>query len=370
MKIKINGVALAEQSLSTKFQEVVDQTNTMIAEKNRDIRRSKPMKKVLAFLGLITTLGITTVAKAEGPNLPILSAPSIFGTLASKVTESASIKDSIGLGAVARKDTVVWKMNDWLQNVLLNTQDFFDNPQILTVFNSIWYVCMSFVTIIIAKKGFDMIKAKMLGTSTLGAGELIIRLLACVVMTFLSLDIMQLGIELSNLTITTLFKAIEAHLIPYEALQNTNSLGLIFWFIGYMLMFVVLGIQYWIRQITIVLLGVLTPVANMSWVVDGGSMLGTLIREFVTLIATPLVHGLVLGLGSVIMFEVSSLTGNSFMDSMNSVLIGFSTMFLMVFTPSFLRKFTSGSMNPLKPFIGIGKGLTANTIKLARFLTK
>src|SRR5437764_3652199 len=206
---------------------------------------------------------------------------------------------------------------------------------------------MSFVLIIIGKKGFDMVKANVLGSNTIGASQLIIRLLASVVMTFLSLDIMQLGIQGSNLVIKTLFKALESHLIPYEALEKTNSIGLVFWFIGFCFMTVILSVQYWVRQITIAILGVLTPVANLSWVVDGGAMLGTVIREFLTLITTPLIHGIVLAIGSVFLFEVTAhSTGNVWIDGFNSMMIGFSTMFLMICTPTFLRKFTTGSVNP------------------------
>lgn len=45
-------------------------------------------------------------------------------------------------------------------------------------------------------------------------------------------------------------------------------------------------------------------------------------------------------------------------------------MFLMVFPPAFLRKFISGSSNPIKPFVNIGKGITGNSIKLVNLLKK
>ncbi|MER2010512.1 MAG: conjugal transfer protein TrbL family protein [Psychrobacillus sp.] len=377
MKVTVGGVVVSEQpfSLSEKWNEVVSQTEELIKSKNRETRRHKNVKKIIGMFSFISVLGFSSVARAEGIDTPV-GHGGIFSLLANKVIFnlptnqfSQGVRGYVGLG-VEREDSLIWKMNDWLQGTLLNTQDFFGNPQILSVFNSIFYICMSFVTLILTKKGFDMVKARVLGTSTIGLSELIIRLLACVIITFFSLDIVSLGIELSNLTIKTLFNAIESNLIPFSAFENINTLGLVFWFIGYFLMFVILGVQYWIRQITVVMLGCLAPVANTSWVVDGGRMLGTLIREMVTLLTTPLVHGLILSIGSVLTFEVTTMTGNVFIDNMNSVLIGFSTMFLMIFTPAFLRKFITGSANPIKPFINIGKGVAGNSVKLAKLLKK
>lgn len=383
MNIKINGVSV-EKPLVTKFHEQVEILEKEINSKNRVVRRSKPMRKMLGFLGLILPLGIASVAHAQEfttnnplmPNpttgtLPIGENKGFFGMLANKMTEGGRnwIQDSVGVGEVARKDSVIWHMNDWLQNTLLHTEDFFDNPEIISVFRAIWTICMSFVLLIIGKKGFDMTKARVLGSSTIGASQLIIRLLASVVMTFLSLDIMSLGIHTSNLVIKTLFKALEVHLVPYDVLEKTNSIGLVFWFIGFCFMTVVISLQYWVRQITIAMLGVLTPVANLSWVVDGGSMLGTVIREFVTLIATPLIHAIVLAIGSVFLFEVTAhATGNEWIDGFNSMMIGFSTMFLMVCTPTFLRKFTTGSVNPLKTAMALSKGVAGNVVKLGKFL--
>jgi hypothetical protein len=383
MKITVGGVVIQDHStpfsLSNKMNDVIEETNRLIESKNRDIRRSRPMKKILALLGFVTTIGVTSVASAEVINPidpidnPVIKGSGFLGFITKRMffkDNDVSLIDSIALDGVARQDTLVWKLNNFLEHTLLNTQDFFDNPEILSVFNAIWYICMSFVILIISKKGFDMVKARVLGTTTLGASELIIRLLASVVMTFLSLDIMQFAIEGSNLVMKTLFKAIETHLIPYDALEQTNSIGLLFWFIGFIVMFVILGIQYWIRQITVMVLGVITPIANTAWVVDGGAMLGTLIREFITLIATPLVHGIMLSLGSVAIFEVTTHTGNAFADGLNSILIGFATMFLMVVTPTFLRKFTTGSFNPVKWSVGLAKGTYGNAIKLASLIKK
>lgn len=383
MNIKINGVSI-EKPLASKFNEEVKKLEDEINSKNRAVRRSKSMRNMLGFLGFMLPLGVASIAHAQEfatdnplmpnpsiPTLPLADSKGFFGFLANKLTEGGSnyIKDSVGVGGIARKDSVIWHMNDWLQHTLLNTQDFFDNPEIIGVFRAIWTICMSFVLMIISKKGFDMVKARMLGSSTIGATQLIIRLLASVVMTFLSLDVMSLGIHTSNLVIKTLFSALESHLIPYEVLEKTNSVGLVFWFIGFCFMTVVMAIQYWVRQITIAILGVLTPVANLSWVVDGGSMLGTVIREFITLIATPLIHAIVLSIGSVFLFEVTAHpTGNVWTDGFSSMMIGFSTMFLMICTPTFLRKFTTGSVNPFKTALSLGKGVTGNAIKLGKFL--
>jgi hypothetical protein len=377
MNIKINGVSI-EKPLETQFNEAVEKVYTEINSKNREVRRSKQMKKVLGFLSFIIPLGMTSVASAheftpDNPLMPNPSIPNFFGQLAQKTLFESSrgyIRDSIGLdGNVARKDSIIWHMNDWMQNTLLNTQDFFDNSEVIGMFRAIWTICMSFVMLIIGKKGFDMVKANVLGSTTIGASQLIIRLLASTVMTFLSLDIMSLGIQGSNLVIKTLFSALETHLIPYSVLEKTHSVGLLFWFIGFAFMTVILSVQYWVRQITIAILGILTPVANLSWVVDGGAMLGTVIREFITLITTPLIHAIVLSLGSVFLFEVTAhATGNVWIDGFNSMMVGFSTMFLMICTPTFLRKFTTGSINPFKTAWSLGKGTYGNALKLGKFL--
>jgi hypothetical protein len=380
MKIKINGVSI-EKPLEVQFNEAVEKAYNEINSKNRAVRRSKPIKKVLGFLSFVIPLGLTSVAHAQTlsnnptDNRGFVSQLFDFSQVFNNVMYVLSgntgkyMKDQIGIGdSGPRENSVIWHMNNWFQNTLLNTQDFFDNVEVISIFNAIWTICMSFVLIIIGKKGFDMVKANVLGSTTIGASQLIIRLLASVVMTFLSLDIMQLGIHGSNLVIKTLFKAIETHLVPYSVLEHTNSLGLIFWFIGFAFMTIIISVQYWVRQITIAILGVLTPVANLSWVVDGGAMLGTVIREFVTLIVTPVIHGVVLVIGSVFIREVTTMTGNVWIDGFNSIMIGFSTMFLMIVTPTFLRKFTTGTVNPFTMAWNLGKGMYGNTLKLAKLI--
>jgi hypothetical protein len=373
MKITVGGVAVGQSfSLADKFDEVVKETNKMIDSKNRDIRRSKPIKSILAVLGVITTLGYSSVARAEGINP--MEDKGFFLQLADKLvlkdTDAGTfIKEKVK-GSIMREDSVIWKMNDWFQHTLLHTQDFFDNPQILGFFNIIWYICMSCVTLIVGKKGFDMVKSKVLGGNSIGASELIIRLLACVVMTFLSLDIMQLGIHASNLAITTLFSAVKSALVPYEILEKTGGINVAFWFIGFMFMTIIISVQYWVRQITVTILGVLSPIATLSWVVDGGAMLGTLIREFITLLTTPIVHGVILTIGTIIIRELAPASGNLFMDGFNITMIGFSTMFLMIFTPTFLRKFITGTHNPAKWAVAFGRGVVGNTVKAVSFIKK
>jgi hypothetical protein len=379
MKITVGGVALEEEKpLVVKFQERLKEVETEIQGKNRAIRRSKAVKSVVAFLGFIAPLGVATMAHAQSipladdPTIGLTQDKGIFGFLASKMLSSTDsyVKNSVGLGSVARKDSTIWHMNDWLQHTLLNTQDFFDNAEVLGMFHTVWTICMSFVMIIISKKGFDMVKARVLGTSTLGATELIIRLLASTVMTFLSLDIMELGIKGSNLVIKTLFKALETNLVPYDILEKTGGINVVFWFIGFAFMTLVLSVQYWVRQITVAILGILTPVANLSWVVDGGAMLGTLIREFVLLISTPLIHGIILTIGTIFIREVVPVTGHPWIDGFNIVMIGFSTMFLMIATPSFLKKFVTGTANPLKVVGALGKGTVGTTAKLINIIRK
>jgi hypothetical protein len=382
MKITVGGVVIQEkQPLIAQFNELLGSVEKEIEGKNRAIRRSKHIKKVLAFLGFIAPLGVATMAHAE--ELPLSDMPNdimqekgFFGVLASKLLKHGTtkatdyVKDNVGLGSVARKDSVIWHMNDWLQHALLHTSDFFDNAEVVQMFHTVWTICMSFVMIIISKKGFDMVKSKVLGTSTLGTTELIIRLLASAVMTFLSLDLMELGIKGSNLVIKTLFKALESNLVPYDVLEKTGGINVVFWFIGFAFMTIVLSIQYWVRQITIAILGILSPVANLSWVVDGGVMLGTLVREFILLISTPLIHGIVLTIGTIFIREVIPVTGNEWLDAFNIVMVGFSTMFLMITTPSFLRKFVTGTANPLKTVGSLGKGTLGTTTKLINMIRK
>jgi hypothetical protein len=382
MIVKIGGVIQKDNPLQDKFNEMVEKLDKEIESKNRQVRRSKPMRKVMTLLGFILPLGVASVAHAE--SIPLSDDPTLgmvnnvmqekgfFGILANKMMHHTTsyVKDNVGLGSVARKDSTIWHMNDWLQHAMLNTQDFFDNGTVITLFNTIWTICMSFVMLIISKKGFDMVKNRVLGTSSIGATELIIRLLACVVMTFLSMDIMQLGIHASNLVIKTLFKSLEANLVPYSVLEQTGGINVVFWFIGFAFMTIILSVQYWVRQITVVMLGILAPVATLSWVVDGGVMLGTLIREFITLITTPLIHGVVLTLGTVFIRELIPHTGNEWLDAFNVVMVGFSTMFLMVVTPSFLKKFTTGTANPFKTIGALGKGTLGTTTKLINMIRK
>lgn len=363
MRVKISGVLVEEEkTLRERFEEVVEETYQLIDSKNREIRRSKGMKRVMTIIPLVSSLGFSSIANAEGYGVGLQGGQDALEGLK---TANEAIKGIHKIG-VPREHSLIWNMNEWFEKVLLHTQNLFDVVQVQEIFHSIWMICMSFTTLIFAKKGFDMIKAKVMGSTNIGGIELIIRLLASMVMTFLSLDIMEFGIEASNKVLDVFFDSMKNSLIPYEALEQSGKLGIVFWSIGYILMFFIISLQYWIRQITIVLVGLMTPIVNTAWVTDGGAMLGTLIREFITLITTPLVHGAILTIGSVFMFEVTSLTGNAFFDSMNSILIGFSTMFLMVFTPSVLRKFTTGTQNPLRWATALGKGTYGNALKLMK----
>jgi hypothetical protein len=353
--IRMNGVVVYQrQDLLARLEQELQSTKERLeAESNRATRRSKNFKKILALIGFIGAIGVTCATKAYASNGALATAsiqePSLWKWVLDKMVGGVipGMPDGFSMN---REDSFGWKFAHYMTSTLFNTRDFFSNSSVLHIFNVIWYITMSFSTLMIGKKGMDMVKARTLGSSTSGAPEFIIRLLASVLMSFFSLDIVSLGIHLSNISISVLMNNIAKGAMNFEnfTVFSESFLGSFFWFLGYTILFVVLGVRYWIRQINLIVLGCIAPIANMAWVTDGGSMLGTLIKEMIVSLTTPIAQAITLGIGTTILFEVNAHNGGDFVGFLNTVLIGISTMFMMIFTPEFLRKFVHGSANPLK----------------------
>lgn len=362
MIIRLNGVEIQKNNYPSNLTphdigSTIEETIQIINDKPRELRRSRMMKKTIATLAFLGTLGTACMAHAQG----IQSGWSHDGIATQMAKQYAKSKMQ---GSVTEGNTLIGHADEWMKTCLLHTSNFFDNPQITHIFNTVWGICLSTTVLIVAKKGYDMIRAKILGVSNVGGVELIMRLLASLVMTFISLDVVKWGIEGSNLIMDVFFKNLESNIIPYDQIHASVVGGTLFWMIGYMILFVVLSCQYWVRQITIVLAGCLLPVANMSWVTDRGRMLGTLTMELIVLLATPLTHGLILGITGEMVTGVDAISGGSvFLNGLNKLLIGLSSMFLMLVTPSLLRKFTSGTVNPVKWAWNVSMGIKGNAIK-------
>jgi hypothetical protein len=225
---------------------------------------------------------------------------------------------------------------------------------------------LSLVVLMISKKGFDMIKSRVVGGKSGGAVEFIVRLLASSLMSFLTLDIIGLGINLSNMTTAVLMKAMAGGSVHFSNMLTgmaDGTISALFWMVAFVVLFVILGVRYWMRQINLVILGCVAPVANMAWVTDGGAMLGTLIKEIVLSLTTPIVQALVLGIGTTILMEAGNATSMGFL---NSILIGLSTLVTMITVPDFLRKFATGSANPFKSAASLylqAKGVPGKLLK-------
>lgn len=356
MVVRMNGKVISQKP----SVETVEGAKKEFHSHNRKARRSKKGKWLASIIGVLSALGISKTAHASD---------GIVSNLSDSIIDSLTNKLADGLGmapyGVPREDTLAWQLNELMTNTILTTQNFFGTAQIVNTFSIVWYITMSFTMILITKKGFDKMKSAALGQSTIGIRELIIRLVASLVMTFLALDIFQLGIQLSNGLVGLLFGKFSAQLIPYEEFRDFD-IGSIIWFFSYVVMFTVLGIRYWMRQIVIILMGVLSPVANLAWTVDGGAMQKALIREASISLVTPVIHGLILMIGTTIIFGLNNMV--PFSMGINQILIGLSTMCLMIFTPEFLRKFINGSANPLRSFVDIAKGIKAMPGQMSKLM--
>jgi hypothetical protein len=344
MLISINGVPIQnKETLGDMFARTIKDTQQQLQELNRETRRSKSFVKICSAIAVLSTLCMSSVAKAESLDAVTASAPTdaIIPFIIDK------LKDEVMYNPVhvEKENTLIWQLNEYMSKTLFTNYDFFNNTAVVDVYHTIWHIVLAFLVLLIGKKGFDMVKAHIIGANTQGTGEFIIRLLASCVMSFFTLDIMSVGIDLSNLATSTIMKSLAHGTQVFNGVMGASTAGVssIFWMFGFIVMFTVIGVGYWVRQINMVILGCLAPVANMAWVTDGGSMLGTLIREFIVVLTTPIIQTLILAIGTVILMQVGTAGSVGFF---NSILIGFSTMFVMIVTPTFLRKFTTDSVNP------------------------
>ncbi|HLI45815.1 MAG TPA: hypothetical protein VKU94_01315, partial [Geobacterales bacterium] len=111
MEIKINGVPIVKP-LGIQFNEEVEKLNQLIDSNNRKLRRSKPFKKLAAFISLIIPLGTTSIAHAqslsENPLEHITQEKGIIAQLANKFIPSPTdyVQNQVGLGeGIDRKNT-------------------------------------------------------------------------------------------------------------------------------------------------------------------------------------------------------------------------------------------------------------------------
>jgi hypothetical protein len=359
MIVKINGV-MQNYTLADKILEEVELAKEELNKANREVKRSKHFKKIVGLITFLGIIGSSAIAKAESidPNLaaaafsqepesPTNATENVlttgpFSYLLKKLLEHVHIDINVPI-----ENTFMGRFNNYMTDTLFHTMNLFTDPAIMSMFHIIWGIVLSFTTLMIGKKGYDMVKARVLGAHSQGATEFIIRLLASGLLTYLSLDLTGVGITMSNLITATLMRKMNGGFVHFtNALQVTEAnFGSAFWMVGYIIMFVILGVRYWSRQIMLVVLGLMTPVANMAWVTDGGAMLNTLIKEITLTLTTPIVQASILAISTVILAHVGTLGAVGFL---NSMLIGLSGMCLMFITPDFLRKFTTGSFNPFK----------------------
>lgn len=342
MRIKINGEQI--NSLTKKIEDGVETTiEELNKHANRETKRSKHFKKIIGLVTFMGTVGVASVAKADPAiDNPITTPTGPLSFILEKVLKFIDVDIN-----VKPEDTFMWKFNKYLGDTLFQTQNMFTDPDVLYMFHVIWSIVLSFTTLIVGKKGYDMVKARLMGSQSQGGMEFIIRLLISGLLTFLSLDLMSVGITLTNLTVNLFMKKMSGGFFHFtNALQIADAnMGSMFWTLGFIVMFAILGVRYWARQINIMLLGLMAPIASMAWVTDSGAMMATLVKEFMIHLTTPLAQAGILMAGTRLLMRVGTVGDSGFL---NSILIGLSTMCLMFVTPDFIRKFTTGSFNPFK----------------------
>lgn len=364
MILRINGVVDEPKKL---LNDIVEDTRKEIESLNRKQRRSKIGKGLVALLGLLTTLGFDAIAKAQdsldypgangGTNL-------ITGFWKFITTHSWYQQE------IPRDQTFLWKLNEYASNTIFTNHNFFTNSSIQGYYHTVALITLPFISLLLAKKGIDLIKSHAMKTQTSGGIDMVLRILCSFVITFLGMKVESMGIDLSNVLTHVFMKNTEHGMVNLGYLfDNKGQMGEALWTIGYVVMFIVLGLKYWVRQINMVILGVLTPVASLAWVTDGGAMLGTLIAEFVRSLATPVVQGMLLSLGTIIVQEVSHDT-TGFISFISTTLINLSTIFLVVTVPDFLNKFIHNSFNPASWALKTALAVKKLPVQHANFLFK
>lgn len=348
-------------SIKDKLTEQIEEAEKQINELNRKARRSKQVKvasSVLAFLG---TLAVASVAKAASIDPTGGDIPQDPGSISQghetwqdwlltklfKIAPNLPTSHNFQFHHVEKSDTLVWQVAKYLTDTMFTTVNPFNNAHIVSAFNSIGWLSMSFVTIIVAKKGFDIIKSKIIGGTTVGVGEMSIRLLLTLVVNLLSLSVIKAGIQFSNATIGKMMDLLSHGFWDFYGFVGGAQMaaGHIFWLAAFVVLFSVLAVRFWLRNINLMLLGVMSPIAALAQVNDGGAMLKSLFKEIGIHLTTPIVQAATLALGNIMMYEVAPVEHYGFLSS---VFIGIATFFLMLTTPEFLRKFATGSANPFK----------------------
>lgn len=360
MRVTCGGKVIYDDTvtLRSKLDEVCKTVNDALESQNRKSRRHKLAKKLMTFFAVVSAMAYTAVAHAEEAN-PTLATTSVSGGIPDWMM-NAFINHIAGSSISHEAPaSIYWKLNEIMTQTVFTTQDFFHNPDLVGMFTMVSYTAMSCTSIILAKKGIDMMKASTMGASSMGIGEIMLRCFGSVLITYLTLPIMSYGVKFSNVITQTLISNF-AHNLPYS-MSATSFIGEIFWILGFFLLFAILMIQYWVRQINLIVLGILAPISTTSWIVDQGQMLGTLIRETVVHLTTPFVQGVIMAIGTAI---VTSIAGHQGVDPVNAVFASIATVFVMITVPSFLRKFVTGTVNPFKWAINTAVGVKAMPARL------
>lgn len=372
MKVRVGGKVVYDDTKPTligKLDEVTKQVEETVDKMNRKSRRNKLIKKVVGLFGVISTLAYSAVAHAEevAPNITQTPIPEqgiperIANVLADRLIEHVTGS----MPHAGETASIYWKLNEIASKSVLTTQDFFQNPSLVGMYTVVSFTAMSVTSLIMGKKCLDMIKAHTVGGSTMGVSELILRCFASVLLTYLTLPIMSYGVKLSNVVVQTMMANFGSGMIPMGVHGvgsfATTFIGEFFWIIGFFLLMALLMIQYWVRQINLIVLGIFSPFATTSWIVDGGAMIGTLVQETIVHLTTPLVQGGVMAIGTAI---VTSIAASQGVDPINAVFASIATMFVMLTVPSFLRKFVTGTINPFKWALNTAVGIKAMPARL------
>jgi hypothetical protein len=343
--IRINGSTIYNrETVREVIEKQIEEAKGQLEEVSREVRRNKVYKKIMVAVTALSTLCMSSVAKAESlHSSSSIPAEAVVPYLFNKAKDKLLYD---GTAPVEKHDTLLWQLNEYMSHSLFTNQDFFHNPAVVTAYHAIWGMSMSFLVLIIGKKGFDMINAHMVGAQTQNSGEFIARMLISGVLSYFALDFLSIGTNLSNLGTAKLMSLLSNGTQSFDGILGAAEAGIgaTIWLISFVIMFIIVFLGYWVRQFNFAILGILAPVANLAWVTDGGSMLKGLIKEVILILSTPIVQCLVLALSTIFTIQVGT---SGTIGFLNSIFIGLSTMFVMLTTPTFLRKFITGSANPL-----------------------
>lgn len=313
---------------------------------------------IRSLIGLVIIVGAASISMvirhAYGPvsiqstqHLPSLSAVKAAPT-------SGGLVDILIKAVTGFLDAIIQSAS----KPFINALQYFTKGTPLLSHNSsvmhLWIITVaiadSLLALVVALLGFHIMSAEHLGFREFNLRALLPQLLLAVALINMSIYLLDGFIELSNVMIAEVYKGMGS-LSPWKSLLaivndlNGFSLAALLIYVIFLIFTVILLVFYIGRIVVLYVGGVLAPLVVLLWLIPSfKDFAENTLKSYLITIYVLFVHVIILALAGSLFAAVN--TSNGIKDPIMSMLLGLSTLVLLIKTQGVLSQLNYSSLGP------------------------